>query len=38
MLKNSEKFAVKINVLEFENKKLIKALKVKKQKKNKSKK
>lgn len=37
MLKDSKKLAVNINVLEFENKRFIKTLKVKKKKKNRSK-
>lgn len=37
ILQGSEKLAVKVDVLEFENKKLIKALKVEKQKKNRGK-
>ena len=37
MLWKSEKLAININILEFKNKKLIKALKMIKQKKNKGK-
>ena len=37
ILKSSEKLATKVNVLEFENKGLVKALKVEKQKRNRDK-
>ncbi len=37
MLRDSEQLAAKVDILEFENKKLIKALKVEKQKRNKGK-